>query len=377
MVTHGHLKRFNRRAEEITETVFHAMATRHVGLWAYALMAVTVAGVFEFDLMHEAIRALPAIPSLALAVVAAYIGLRALNWGSEEAVAQSTAIVEKRGWSKGITNAILAFGTSLAELGFVIAAASKGEPDAIYGAMTGSDGFNIAVIFGFAVLFAANTKLMGSGMWKPMGILVGMTLLVALAAFIGFPLWISLGIGGLAIAAFLLFLRTAPASAFEEDEDGDAKDSNDNVVQFSAIKLALGFAALLLGVLWLYDGIVRVAHAFGLPVIVIGLIGAIITSLPEVTVTVPCVRAGKMKLDDALVVVAASNAADTAFMAFAGIFGVMAAFNTTGAAQIAGIVAATVTVLAFVTVLFKRAWKWMWVSVAIAYLAYLASTLAH
>jgi Ca2+/Na+ antiporter len=317
-----------------------------------------------------------------LAIVAAYIGLRALNWGSEEAVAQSTAIVEKRGWSKAITNGILAFGTSLAELGFVIAAASKGEPDAIYGAMTGSDGFNIAVIFGFAVLFAANTKLMVAGMWKPMGVLVGMTLLVALAAFVGFPLWISLGVGGLAIAAFLLFLKTTPASAFDEEDeddatDGDAKDSSDGVVQFSPIKLALGFAALLLGVLWLYDGIVRVAHAFGLPVIVIGLIGAIITSLPEVTVTVPRVRAGKMKLGDALAVVAASNAADTAFMAIAGAFGFMAAFNTTGAAQVAGIVAATVTVLAFLTVLFKTAWKWVWVSTAIGYLVYLASTLAH
>jgi Ca2+/Na+ antiporter len=299
------------------ERVFNTIGNR----WWLTLpfILLTCAGLVEYDLAQMSLDGLRpwTLVMIIAAIAFAYLGFKMLDVGSEATVSEATAFAKKRGMGGGVIASILAFGTSLAELGFVTIALIKGEPQALFGAIVGSDGFNIGIVFAVAVIAAGSGSFAARGLLKPMLALLAMTALVLLAAVIGFGFFlIPLGILVLASLSAWLFLKVAPDGAFDEDSAADEEDTT-----FSLKRLLLGFAFLLLGTLWLFSAIVAVAELIGVPALVIGLVGAIITSLPEIMVTVPMVRRGKMTLPVAAIAVAASNAFDTAFLAVPALVG--------------------------------------------------------
>ncbi len=273
------------------------------------LLFLAIAAVgFSFDPMLMALEAVPITAlGLLIAFLAGYCGYQFLNKGSDSVVEEATAIVCKNQWSPALIPGIIAFGTSLSELGFVIVSTVNNQNEILAHAIIGSDGFQLGGIFFVCVAVAKvsqwDARLLRIDMW----LLSLMTFFVLSAVRVGF----SRVMGGLIVLAAVLaiwhFLRDAPEGIFDSDECSlDAKGS--------VFELVTGFGLLLLGTVWFFDAIVYSGGVFGVPAFVLGILGAVITSAGEVFTTFPLVKSGQKGLFFAAIALAGSNAFDTSFL---------------------------------------------------------------
>lgn len=382
------------------QTAFDAAAKRWWLVIPFVLL--TTAGLLELDIAHWVFSQInSATLTVLMSLVFGFGGYKLLELGSDATVDEATAFAEKREMGDGVVATILAFGTSLAELGFVVISLIKGEPTALFGAIVGSDGFNIGVVFALSVIAAGSSRFVENGLKQPMIVLAIMTAFVGLAAYAGFAFWLwPVLILITSLLAAWLFLRIKPekkdgdkadARSPEQNtangeppmKDGEADGESPDVDEpFSLSRLLLGFASLLLGTLWLFSSIVAIAALLGVPPLVIGLIGAIITSLPEIMVTVPMVAKGKMTLVVAAVTVAASNAFDTAFMALPATIGNLIGspleVGTGAGVQLAALVTMAVTLWLLVSALWERISRFQAIFVLMGFMAFLVFTgIAH
>lgn len=271
------------------------------------LLAIAAVG-FSFDPVLLLLNAVSIqIVGLLIAGTVGYCGYQFLSFGAEDVVTQSTCLVHDHQWSPALIPGIIAFGTSLSELGFVIVSTLNRQNEILVHSIIGSDGFQIGGIFFVCVAVAKNSrweaKLLRADLW----LLSLMTFFVLSAVRVGFTRIT----GGLITTAALLaawqFLKDAPADVFKTN-------SLENTTSGSVFSLVTGFGLLLLGTVWFFDAIVYTGGVFGIPAFVLGLAGAVITSAGEIFTTFPLVKSGEKGLFFAAIALAGSNAFDTSFL---------------------------------------------------------------
>ncbi len=279
-----------------------------------------------------------------IAMIVGYFGFSMLDAGSESVVGEATAIVNREKWSPALIPGIIAFGTSLSELGFVIISTVKGENEILAHSIIGSDGFQIGALFFLCVIFAKNNK------WDPRLLRADMWLLTLMSYFVvsammnGFTRIAGFEITITALAAAWQFLADAPEGIFDTDDDDDAGFNG------STYNLVTGFALLLLGTVWFFDAIIYSGGVFGIPAFVLGIIGAVVTSAGEVFTSIPLVKSGKKGLFFACIALAGSNAFDTSFLGISTIirpFALESAMHNTFPAVVTMILTATLLIFVY------------------------------
>ncbi len=171
---------------------------------------------------------------------------------------------------------VVGFGTSTPELLVSVDAALRGVPDIAIGNIVGSNIGNILLIVGLSAL-----------VW-PIRVMVGTlrrdTAVMMAAAFALIPLfWLGqMGrlSGGLLVAGLIAYL----VWAYLHPGPDSAEDDPAPVLPLwqSALWVALGLGALMIGARFLVDGAVNIARGYGVSEAFIGLtIVAVGTSLPE------------------------------------------------------------------------------------------------
>jgi len=276
------------------------------------ILAIAAVG-FSFDPIVMLLEAVPSeMIGLAIAFIVGYCGYRFLGFGSDVVVDEATGLVCKHGWSPALIPGIIAFGTSLSELGFVIVSTVNNQNEILAHSIIGSDGFQIGGIFFVCVAVAKvsrwDARLLRADLW----LLSLMTFFVLSAVRVGFSRVMGMAIVVAALLAVWQFLKDAPEDIFELDSDAPAKGS--------VFDLATGFGLLLLGTVWFFDAIVYSGGVFGVPAFVLGIAGAVITSAGEMFTTFPLVRSGEKGLFFAAIALAGSNAFDTSFLGVSAIF---------------------------------------------------------
>jgi cation:H+ antiporter len=210
-------------------------------------------------------------------------GLVALVVGAEVLVRGASAIALGLGIPSlvvGLT--VVAIGTSAPELAVSVGAALAGEASIAAGNVVGSNVFNVLVILGLSALVV------------PLAVLrrvvrVEVPIMVAFS----FAL-LALGVDGrygrgdgillmLALAAFLAFTMRAARRERSGGEDAADAPRRPRGWLLAVGAVAVGLVLLVVGSSWFVDGAVRLATAFGVSPLVIGLtVVAAGTSLPEV-----------------------------------------------------------------------------------------------
>lgn len=279
------------------------------------LLAVGAVG-FSFDpimLLLDAIS-IQAIGVL-MAFAAGYCGYQFLAFGADNVVAESTRIVNDRQWSPALIPGIIAFGTSLSELGFVIVSTVNNQNEILVHSIIGSDGFQLGGIFFVCVAVAKishwDAKLLRTDMW----LLSLMTFFVLSAVRVGFTRQMGALIAATALLSAWQFLKDAPEDVFQVDDSEEQE-----IVNGSPFNLVTGFGLLLLGTVWFFDAIVYTGGVFGIPAFILGIVGAVITSAGEVFTTFPLVKSGEKGLFFAAIALAGSNAFDTSFLGLSAAF---------------------------------------------------------
>ena len=273
------------------------------------ILAVSAVG-FSFDPLLLLLNTIPVQAlGLLVAFLAGYCGYKFLALGSDDVVNEATSIVNDRQWSPALIPGIIAFGTSLSELGFVIVSTVNNQNEILVHSIIGSDGFQLGGIFFVCVAVAKTSqwdaKLLRIDMW----LLSLMTFFVLSATRIGFTRLIGTLIATTALLAAWQFLKDAPEGIFQTDELGDLHHKTG-----SPFNLITGFGLLLLGTVWFFDAIIYAGQVFSIPSFILGIVGAIITSAGEVFTTFPLVKSGKKGLFFAAIALAGSNAFDTSFL---------------------------------------------------------------
>ncbi|MEM9091803.1 MAG: hypothetical protein AAGC93_24065 [Cyanobacteria bacterium P01_F01_bin.53] len=257
-----------------------------------------------------------------LAIAAGFCGYKFLAFGADDVVTESTRIVTDNQWSPALIPGIIAFGTSLSELGFVIVSTVNNENEILVHSIIGSDGFQLGGIFFVCVAVAKishwDAKLLRADMW----LLSLMTFFVLSAVRVGFTRQMGALIAATALLSAWQFLKDAPEGVFEADEpDPDKLEATlQGKVSGSPFNLITGFGLLLLGTVWFFDAIIYSGGVFGIPAFVLGLVGAVITSSGEVFTTFPLVKSGEKGLFFAAIALAGSNAFDTSFLGLSALF---------------------------------------------------------
>lgn len=278
------------------------------------ILAIAAVG-FSFD---PVLRLLNAVPIQAigviLALVAGYVGYQLLAVGADDVVTESTRLVHDHQWSPALIPGIIAFGTSLSELGFVIVSTVNNQNEILVHSIIGSDGFQLGGIFFVCVAVAKvsqwDAKLLRIDMW----LLSLMTFFVLSAVRVGFTRPMGVLIAATALLSAWQFLKDAPEDVFQAD------DLDTTQVAGSPFNLVTGFGFLLLGTVWFFDAIVYSGGVFGVPAFVLGIAGAVITSSGEVFTTFPLVKSGERGLFFAAIALAGSNAFDTSFLGLSAVF---------------------------------------------------------
>ncbi|MEL6552801.1 MAG: hypothetical protein AAFQ63_04970 [Cyanobacteria bacterium J06621_11] len=275
-----------------------------VGLLILALAAIG----FSFDPVLLLLNAVSSqVIGILLASIVGYCGYQFLSFGAEDVVAESTRLVHDHQWSPALIPGIIAFGTSLSELGFVIVSTVNGQNEILVHSIIGSDGFQLGGIFFVCVAVAKishwDAKLLRVDLW----LLSLMTFFVLSAVRVGFTRPMGAIITTTALLAAWQFLKDAPEGVF------DTSETKVTVVG-SPFNLMTGFGLLLLGTVWFFDAIIYAGGVFGISAFVLGLAGAVITSAGEVFTTFPLVKSGEKGLFFAAIALAGSNAFDTSFL---------------------------------------------------------------
>jgi cation:H+ antiporter len=215
-------------------------------------------------------------------------GLILLIAGAEALVRGSVRLAASLGVSPlviGLT--IVAFGTSSPEVVVSIQAALSGRPDIALGNVVGSNIFNVLFILGLSalvsplmvseqlvrhdapIMIGTSSLVMLLAMNGRLGHIEGVVLLLLLASYIGFLMWLS----------------QRRSTAEKEATRGEPRGRITYVID--ALLIIGGLVLLAFGSRWLVTGAVAIARVLGLSELVIGLtIVAAGTSLPEVATSV-------------------------------------------------------------------------------------------
>jgi cation:H+ antiporter len=226
-------------------------------------------------------------------------GLGLLIVGAEALVRGSSGLAAALGVPPLIVGlTVVAFGTSSPEIVVSIQAAFGDRADIALGNVIGSNIFNVLFILGLSALVAplvvseqlvrhdvpvmigASSLVMLLGMNGSLGRLEGLLLLVLLALYIAFLVWLSRR------RAEPAPLRPKDHGATPARESAPAVDRKPKrLVDF--LLIAVGLGVLVIGSRFLVDSSVSIARVLGLSDLVIGLtIVAAGTSLPEVATSV-------------------------------------------------------------------------------------------
>ncbi|MDF1535710.1 MAG: calcium/sodium antiporter [bacterium] len=229
-------------------------------------------------------------------------GIIGLAWGADRFVDGASSLAARLGISPlfiGLT--LVSLGTSLPELLVTLTATLSDLPDVAVGNVVGSNISNIALILGTTALvrpLAIHSRLLAREL--PLLIIIsgGFWLTAASGEINRFE-------GLVLITGLMLFLVWMGRSAKTDSSDPVFTEAAQMVEGYhgtstgSLTAVVAGVVALIAGSRLLVWGGVGIAHAFGVPELVIGLsLVALGTSLPELATTM----AGAMKGEDDIAV---------------------------------------------------------------------------
>jgi cation:H+ antiporter len=205
------------------------------------------------------------------------VGLALLVAGAEALVHGSAGLAARFGVPQlviGLT--VVAVGTSSPELAVSVTAAVEGQVDLALGNVLGSNIANILLVLGLAALVRP-LSVAGPLVGRDVPAMIAVScLLVAMAA----DGRVSRLEGVALVAAMVAYTTWLIRSRDGADADA-AEPSRAVPIQVGAV--VLGLALLVLGSRWMVAGAVSMAHALGIPELVIGLtIVAVGTSAPEI-----------------------------------------------------------------------------------------------
>ena len=153
-------------------------------LWLL-LVGFTMAGLAGFDAAQIIQNFLPLPFAIIYSLACAFTGWKFLGNGAEKAVDESILLSQRLGMV-GIVPLLIALGTAVSEFSFTIVALQKGQPNIVFSAITESDMFNIAVVFGASVLLAKTTKFEVGKLGFPVYLTVAMTAVIASVGLLGY-----------------------------------------------------------------------------------------------------------------------------------------------------------------------------------------------
>lgn len=222
-----------------------------------------------------------------LAYVLMVVGFVLVIKGADLFVSGASSLAKRFGVSDlaiGLT--VVAFGTSLPELGVNITASVQGDTGITIGNIIGSNIANILLILGISgVVFPlAVTK---GTVWKEIPLSLLAAVLVAIMANDRFIDGGSLSgltrIDGLVLLCFFVIFLYYTASIARTIEGAEqVLPKGTPTLTKIGVLIAIGFVALLVGSQWVVGGAVRLATALGVRETIVGLtIVAVGTSLPE------------------------------------------------------------------------------------------------
>lgn len=245
----------------------------------------------------------------------------AIFWGGKQLTVISNELAETLGLTKGWVGLILlALITSLPEAATSGAASAMGNPDIAIGNLLGSNTFNLAFI-GILVLFAQSKS---SNLWKLLGyeqqLNGGWFIFLTLAVVFGFTFPIAFG--GISLASIVIFIAYFVGMhkiyKYHQGQETEHIPNDSN-------KTVLYLKLLLLAVLVVGSGVIvarsaeEIAAATGLSNSFVGsFFAAIVTSLPETTVSYHALRIGEM--DMAIGNLLGSNLFNTGLLFLAEVF---------------------------------------------------------
>jgi cation:H+ antiporter len=229
-------------------------------------------------------------------------GIIGLAWGADRFVDGASSLAGRLGISPlfiGLT--LVSLGTSLPELLVTLTATLKNLPDVAIGNVVGSNISNIALILGITAIvrpLTIHSRLLAREYPLLLMISGGFWLTAASGQISRFE-------GLVLITGFVLFLVWVGRSAKKESSDpmlteaAQMAEGHHEALTGSLTAVVTGVLSLIVGSRLLVWGGVGIAHAFGVPELVIGLsLVALGTSLPELATTL----AGALKGEDDIAV---------------------------------------------------------------------------
>jgi cation:H+ antiporter len=229
-------------------------------------------------------------------------GIIGLAWGADRFVDGASSLAGRLGISPlliGLT--LVSLGTSLPELLVTLTATLSDLPDIAVGNVVGSNISNIALILGITAIvkpLTIHSRLLVRELPLLLIISGGFWLTAASGQITRFE-------GLVLIAGFVLFLVWVGRSAKKESSDpmlteaAQMAEEHHGALTGSLTAVVTGVVSLIVGSRLLVWGGVGIAHAFGVPELVIGLsLVALGTSLPELATTL----AGALKGEDDIAV---------------------------------------------------------------------------
>jgi len=205
-------------------------------------------------------------------------GLIGLFLGGEALVRGSVGIARRMAIPPlliGLT--VVGFGTSTPELLVSVEAAWRGVPDIALGNIVGSNIANILLIVGLSALVWP-IRVIGATLRRDTAVMMAAALVLVPIFYLGQVGRLSGALLVLGLACYLIWAYLKPGVAVIEDEGVPAPSS----LLVSALWVAGGLVALMLGARFLVDGAVAIARGYGISEAFIGLtIVAVGTSLPE------------------------------------------------------------------------------------------------
>jgi cation:H+ antiporter len=205
-------------------------------------------------------------------------GLTGLFLGGEALVRGSVGIARRMAIPPlliGLT--VVGFGTSTPELLVSVEAAWRGVPDIALGNIVGSNIANILLIVGLSALVWP-IRVIGATLRRDTAVMMAAALVLVPIFYLGQVGRLSGALLVLGLAGYLIWAYLKPGVAVIEDEGVPAPTS----LPVSALWVAGGLVALMLGARFLVDGAVAIARGYEMSEAFIGLtIVAVGTSLPE------------------------------------------------------------------------------------------------
>lgn len=204
-------------------------------------------------------------------------GLVGLFLGGEALVRGAVGIARKLAIPPlliGLT--VVGFGTSTPELLVSVDAALRGVPDIAVGNILGSNIGNILLIVGLSALVWP-IRVMGGTLRRDTAVMLSAALALIPLFWLGQMGRLSGGVLVAGLIGYLVWAYLQPGPDSAEDDPAPV-----HPLWQSALWVALGLGALMIGARFLVDGAVNIARGYGVSEAFIGLtIVAVGTSLPE------------------------------------------------------------------------------------------------